>query len=166
MSLSAVLLPEFDQEMANTRRCLERCPDDFGWRPHAKSPTLGWLASHLANLPAWGVMAVRQNEFDLAPVGAPAPRAPEARTRDDLLNTFDRNVAAARDAIESASDVMLAEPWTLRAGERTIFTMPRSGVLRSTVINHIIHHRAQLTVYLRLKDVPVPGMYGPSADEM
>ena len=166
MPLSEALLPEFDQELAGTRRTLERVPEEkFGWRPHEKSMTMGGLASHLANLPTWAVLSVERDSFDMAPPGGPPPRAPEARSREELLATFDKNRDAARAAIAGASDEHLLKPWSLLSGGKTILTLPRVAVLRSFVMNHTIHHRAQLGVYLRLNDIPVPSIYGPSADE-
>jgi uncharacterized damage-inducible protein DinB len=166
MGISAALLPEFDQEMASTRRSLERAPEEkFGWKPHEKSPTLGWLAGHLANLPSWAVLAIGQNEFDLMPGGAPPPKAAEPASRQEILAMFDKNREAARAAIAGATDEQLAQPWTLFKAGQKLMTVPRIAVLRSFVMNHIIHHRAQLGVYLRLNDVPVPSIYGPSADE-
>jgi uncharacterized damage-inducible protein DinB len=119
-----------------------------------------WLAGHVANLPAWAVMAIQRDSIDLAP-----PRPPEPDSRAALLEIFDRNVAEARAAIAGATDEHLLKTWTLLIGGREIFTLPRAAVLRSVVMNHLIHHRAQLGVYLRLNDVPVPALYGPSADE-
>jgi uncharacterized damage-inducible protein DinB len=166
MSISNSLLPEFDQEMANTRKTLERVPDDkFDWKPHEKSYAMGTLVNHLANLPSWTSFTIDQDDLDLAPPGAPPYRVNEVNTREEILATFDKNVAAARAAIAGASDEHLFRPWTLLKGGQTLLTLPRIAVLRSFVMNHIIHHRAQLGVYLRLNDVPVPSIYGPSADE-
>ncbi|HSO74437.1 MAG TPA: DinB family protein [Blastocatellia bacterium] len=166
MALSDALLPEFDIEMANTRKTLGRVPESkFGWKPHEKSSSMGHLASHLATLPSWSVIAVNQDSIDIAPVGEPPLRAPEAKTSKELLDIFDGNVAAARAAIASASDEQLFQPWTLLSGGKTVLTLPKIAVLRSFVMNHNIHHRAQLGVYLRLNDIPVPSIYGPSADE-
>ena len=166
MKLSEALLPEFDQEMASTRKTLERVPDDrFEWRPHEKSMTMIGLASHLANLLTWAVHTVNEDSIDIAPEGAPPPSIEPAKSRAELLETFDRNVAAAREAIAGASDEHLMKLWSLQAGGKTLMTMPRLSVLRSFIMSHSIHHRAQLGVYLRLNDVPVPSVYGPTADE-
>ena len=162
MGLSQALLPEFDQEMANTRKTLERVPEDkLGWKPHEKSGTMGWLANHVATLPRLAVLAIEQDSVDMAKAPRPAP----ANSRRELLEAFDNYVAAARTAIAGASDERLLKPWTLLSGDRTIFTLPRIAVLRSIFMNHSIHHRAQLGVYLRLNNVSVPAIYGPSADE-
>ena len=166
MPLSQMLLSEFDQEMANTRKTLERVPDDkFDWKPHEKSTPMGGLATHLSNIPTWASHAVNRDSLDIAPVGQPPLRATPLNTRAEILETFDKNVAAAREAIAGATDEHLLGPWTLQHGGRDVFTMPRAAVLRSFVISHTIHHRAQLGVYLRLNDIPVPSIYGPSADE-
>ena len=166
MPLSQAMLPEFDQEMRNTRRTLERVPEEkFDWKPHEKSMTMGQLASHLANLPGWAVLGLSSDSFDLRPVDAPAPKTPLAKTNAELLEIFDKNLTDARAAIVAASDEHLMRPWSLLAGGQTVMTLPRVGVLRGFVLNHTIHHRAQLGVYLRLNDIPVPSIYGPSADE-
>ena len=165
MGLSESLLPEFDHEMANTRKTLERVPDDkFGWKPHQKSSPMGNLAGHLANLPSWGSLTIGSDSFDMAPEGKPF-KTPELSSTNDVLAKFDENVAATRSAIAGASDAELFKPWTLLSNGNTMLTMPKIAVLRSFVISHIIHHRAQLGVYLRLNDIPVPSIYGPSADE-
>jgi uncharacterized damage-inducible protein DinB len=165
MELSKALLPEFDHEMANTRKTLERVPDDkFDWKPHDKSSQMGSLATHLANLPSWGSRAIGSDSFDLAPGGQPLT-AQSLSSRADVLATFDENVTATRSAISGASDRDLLEPWSLMSNGKTIMTLPKIAVLRSFLMNHMIHHRAQLGVYLRLNDIPVPSIYGPSADE-
>jgi len=158
------MLPEFDREMANTRRVLERVPDDkFDWTPHPKSGKLGWLAGHVANIPSWGAMTIQKDSIDIGPGAATPPAAP--KTRSELLAVFDKNVAETRAAIAGANDSQMMAPWSLMSGSQTIFTMPKAAVLRAFVMNHLIHHRAQLGVYLRLNDIPVPAIYGPSADE-
>jgi uncharacterized damage-inducible protein DinB len=166
MSYATSHLPEFDQEMASTRKVLERIPDDkFDWRAHPKSNTIGWNANHLAELPGWSVSIFTESGFDFAPVGGERYQSPKLKTTREVLELFDRNVASARQALANVKDESLADPWTLRGGQRIIFTMPRSAVIRSFLMNHIIHHRAILSVYLRLNNIPVPGMYGPSGDE-
>ena len=165
MSLANALLPEFDNEMANTRKTLERVPDEkFDWKPHQKSTPMGGLVTHLANLPSWGSLAVGSDSFDMAPGGVPVRTTP-CNSTQEALETFDKNVTAAREAIAGASDEELFRPWALLAGGNTLLTMPKIAVLRNFVMNHTIHHRAQLGVYLRLNDLPVPSIYGPSADE-
>lgn len=166
MRLSESLLAELDQESKGTRRTLERLPEDrLEWRPHAKSMTLGGLATHLANVASWTAITVNEESFDLAPPGETPPRQEPRGSRQAILALFDKNLDEARDALSSATDEDLLKPWTLLKGGQTLFTMPRAAVLRSFVLNHAVHHRAQLGVYLRLLDVPVPGPYGPSADE-
>lgn len=166
MGLAQALLPEFDHEMAGVKRMLERVPEDkFEWRPHPKSGTMGWLASHLATLPGLGVRVVETDSLEVAPEGEPPPGPPKLTTRQEVLDAFDKNRDAARAAIAGASDEHLMKTWTLFFHGNTVFAMPRSSVLRSAMICHMIHHRAQLGVYLRLNDVPVPAIYGPSADE-
>ena len=165
MGLSDALLPEFDQEMANTRKTLERVPDEkFDWKPHEKSFPMGGLSTHLANLPSWASVTIDQDSLDLAPNGEVVRMSP-LKSRAEVLEMFDKNVVAARYAIAGASDEHLFQPWTLLSNGKTILTLPRVACLRSFVMNHIIHHRAQLGVYLRLNDIPVPSIYGPSADE-
>ena len=162
MSISDTLLPEFDQEMSNTRRALERVPmDKPDWKPHPKSMALGRLAIHLAELPGWAHVTVTTDELNFADGYNPA----KAETTEELLALFDKNVAAARAALAGAGGEAWHKPWTLRMGDQKIFTLPKIAVHRAFTMNHIIHHRGQLTVYLRLNDVPVPSIYGPSADE-
>ena len=164
MSIVEMLLPEFDREMGVTRRLLERVPDDqFAWKPHDKSMTLGRLAEHLAELPMWARVSITDSGIDMAS-GRPEGYQPPA-TRAAVLAMFDANVAEARTALAGSTDAELMAPWTLRAQGKEIFTMPKAAVLRSFVMNHVIHHRGQMSVYLRLQNVPVPSMYGPSADE-
>ena len=166
MALSESLLPEFDHETANTRKTLERAPEDrWDWKPHVKSMTVGGLTTHLANLLSWAVTTIEEDSFDLGPPGSKPPAMQALGSRAEALEAFDKNVRAAREAIAGASDEMLLASWSLKAGGQTLFSMPKIAVLRSFVMNHMIHHRAQLGVYLRLCDVPVPALYGPSADE-
>ena len=166
MPLNQSLLPEFDHEMANTRKTLERVPDDkFAWKPHEKSYSMGDLATHLANLVSWMTVVINSDSFDMAPKDAPPPKTEPLQSRQAVLEAFDKHVAAAREALAYASDEQLLQAWSLLAGDKTIFTLPRIGALRGFVMNHSIHHRAQLGVYLRLNDIPVPALYGPSADE-
>jgi len=165
MGIGQSMLPEFDQEMANTRKTLERVPDDkFEWTPHAKSFPMGKLATHLANLPSWTNVTIDMDEFDMAPGGVQM-KTPECHSQKELLTTFDANVSKARKALEGITDEKVFQSWSLLASGEKLFSLPRIAVLRSFVMNHIIHHRAQLGVYLRLNDISVPALYGPSADE-
>jgi uncharacterized damage-inducible protein DinB len=162
MALADALLPEFDREMTTTRKLLERVPEDkFAWKPHAKSYSFVELATHVATLPSWGAVTLKQTEIDF---GGQNPNT-AATSRADLLARFDSNVAEARAALVDKSDAEMMVPWSLKHNGRTIFTMPKAAVWRSFVMNHLVHHRAQLGVYLRLNDVPVPPSYGPTADE-
>ena len=148
--------------MANTRKTLERVLEDkLGWKPHPKSFSMGQLASHIVSMLGWSKVTIEQDSFDVAT----NPQQPEYKSRKELLENFDKNVAEARASIAKASDDELRKPWSLMRGSQAIFTQPRSALLRGFVMNHLIHHRAQLGVYLRLNDVPVPSIYGPSADE-
>jgi uncharacterized damage-inducible protein DinB len=166
MGLSEALLPEFDYEMANTRKTLERVAEDkFTWKPHKKSMTMAELAVHLATIPGWAVQTIREDALDMAPPGEPPYQPPQAHSRPEILEMFDKNIQVARAAIAEARDEHLLRPWTLLSGGKTVFTLPRITVLRSMIMNHSIHHRAQLGIYLRLNDIPVPAIYGPSADE-
>lgn len=166
MSLSKTLLPEYDQEMATTRRVLDRVPEDqFGWQPHEKSMSLGRLATHVAELAGWAKTFLKDDSFDLAPPGGGGYQAQVAPSRSALLEMFDKNVASTRAAIEATDDATFMQKWTLLKGGQSIFTLPRIAVLRTMLLNHVIHHRGQLTVYLRLTGTPVPSVYGPTADE-
>lgn len=164
--ISASLLPEFDHEMANTRKTLERVPDNkLDFKPHPKSMSMLKLASHLATINDWVTSTIEADSFDFAPVGKEPYKMPETKNRAEMLAAFDRLTANARKLIAGASDEHLMKTWSLQAGGHTIFSMPRVAVLRSFIMNHTIHHRAQLGVYLRLNDILVPSIYGPSADE-
>lgn len=159
-SLGASLLAEWDQEMATTRRVIERVPSEKGeWKPHAKSFSLGHLTQLVATMPGWFMRMIQHDDLDLAAGGGYSYETTEA-----LLAKFDRLVEEGRAALENVSDAAMGEPWSLRMGERVLMTLPRAVVIRQT-ISHLVHHRGQLTVYLRLIDVPVPSVYGPTADE-
>jgi uncharacterized damage-inducible protein DinB len=158
----ATLLPEFDAEVANTRRMFAAIPDDkLDFRPHEKSWPLLQLAAHVANLPSWITMTLATDELDIA-AGFDQP---DPKTMADVVAVFDSAVAEGRTALEGATAEAMTAEWTLRSGDEVHFQMPKGTVRRSFVFNHIVHHRAQVSVYLRLLDIPVPGMYGPSADE-
>ena len=161
MAQKDVLLPEFNQEAATTRLLLERIPaKSAGWRPHPKSASLGNLAVHVANLASWLGLSLTTTELDLAVAPPPAPFT----TTEALLATFDANVAGSRAALAAAADADYAVPWSLKSGEQVFLTLPRAVIVRSFALSHLIHHRAQLGVYLRLLDVPLPPSYGPTAD--
>jgi uncharacterized damage-inducible protein DinB len=163
MTFSEALLPEFDQEMQSTRKLLECVPDGkFEYQPHPKSMTLGRLANHVAELPGWAAMTLDTEVLNLDSNFKPEIGG----SRAELLAKFEKAVTDARGKIAAATDSDWAKTWTLTYGGKTILSMPRSVVMRSTVMNHLVHHRAQLGVFLRLNDVAIPGMYGPSADEM
>ena len=156
------LLREFDHEMSTTRALLERVPADrAAWRPHAKSTPLGQLAMHLTQIPRLATRAMRESEVEAASGGGPQRMEYTAA----LLAAFDESVAAAREAIEAASDEDMRARFTFKAGGREIFSVPRTAMLRTFLMNHMIHHRGQISVYLRLNDVPLPSIYGPTADE-
>ena len=162
MNVRESLLPEFDHETTMTRVVLERLPEGaFEWRPHPKSYTLGGLATHLAQIPHWGTSILTKDFYDLA----------TSTTRDPLtslkavLETFDGHVREVRSALVSLTDGQLLQPWALRRAEKIVLSMPRVSALRGFVVRHLVHHRGQMTVYLRLNDVPLPPLYGPTADE-
>jgi uncharacterized damage-inducible protein DinB len=162
MPYSETLLPEFDQEMKNTRRMLECVPDgNFDYKPHPKSMTLGRLATHVAELPSWTTYTLDREVLELQPDFKPTI----ATSRAELLQIFDKGATEAREKIAAATDEDWRKIWTFKYAGNTIMSMPRSAVMRSTIMNHLVHHRAQLGVYLRLNEVAFPGMYGPSADE-
>ena len=165
MTIAETLLPEFDREMATTRRLLERVPEDkLSWAPHPKSMALGALSEHLGQLALWGRMTIGASEVDLEQMARPPGYQPLA-TREALLAHFDREAAACRTALVGRTDAEMMAPWTLRRGAQAFFTMPKATCWRTFVMNHLVHHRGQLSVYLRLLDVPLPSIYGPSADE-
>lgn len=166
MALGAAMIPEFDQEQSNTRKVLERVKDEkFSWKPHDKSPTMGWLAGHLANIPSWVAYTMDSDSIDVAPAPGEKREMPIPANKAEALAMFDKNVAEARARLATATDEQLMAPWSLLNRGATLMTMPKIAVVRGWVISHSIHHRAQLGVYLRLNDIAVPAIYGPSADE-
>ena len=166
MKMSEIFLAEFDQEMASTRKSLERVPDDkLDWRPHDKSFTMQGLASHVANIPSWMGVTLNEDSLDVAPEGGSTFKTPQGESAKHLVEMFDKDVAEARKILSETSDETFHQPWKLLAGGKEVFTMPKAAVLRLFIFSHNIHHRAQLGVYLRLNDIPVPAIYGPSADE-
>ena len=166
MALRDAILQEFDHEMGTTRKVLERVPEGKSdWKPHDRSMTMGRLAGHVAELPSLAVRTFQGDSFDFRAPGAPPMQPTVMTSRSQLLDVFDKNAAAARAAIAKASDEELQKVWTLSSGGKTIFSLPRIAALRSFFMNHVIHHRGQLSVYLRMNDALVPSIYGPSADE-
>jgi len=164
MSISDALLPEYDREMAQTRRLLERLPEDrLSWKPHESSRTLGGLATHIAGLPRWAVAVFDNPVFDLDAAGLQTPELP---SRQAIVELFDRQAAAARRALAARTDAEYLARWTLRQDGENVFTLPRAGIIRAMVLNHLVHHRGQLTVYLRMLGVPLLPLYGPTADPM
>jgi uncharacterized damage-inducible protein DinB len=160
MNTSAIPLKEFDEEMATTRRLLERVPSEKGeWKPHPKSFSLGHLAQLVAWMPGWIPRTLREPHIDLAQAGSYSYEKTET-----LLQQFDQNANAAHDALASVVGDALNEPWSLKHGDNVLFTSARGEVTRQT-LRHLVHHRGQLTVYLRLLDIPIPSIYGPTADE-
>lgn len=165
MAIRDALLPEYDHEMGTTRRLLERTPEaEFAWKPHEKSMSLGQLAGHIANIPHWCHAILEHSSFDMSAAGQDTqPKSPESVAA--LLAEFDKKVAEARAGLAAAADAEMLAPWTFKQRGQEIFTMPRVAALRSFIMNHLIHHRGQFSVYLRLKNVPLPSIYGPTADE-
>jgi uncharacterized damage-inducible protein DinB len=168
MAIKDALLADFDHEMGTTRRLLERLPDDrLSWKPHARSMSLGGLATHLSNIPTWAGAILNEPSYDLAgPLqeGASRPHIPERTSRAEILAAFDATVKQSRGWMDR-SDAEYNDRWTLKRAGQEIFSMPRVSAFRSFVLHHLIHHRGQLSVYLRLNDVKVPAIYGPTADE-
>jgi len=166
MKLGEMFLSEFDHEMASARKTLERIPENkLSWKPHEKSMSLDRLAGHLAELSGWAAAIVGQDSLDFAPPGGQPMQPLVATSQKQVLEAFDKNCEATRRALSSASDEHLMKNWSLMRGGQTLMAMPRLSFLRSFWMNHLIHHRAQLGVYLRLNNIPVPSVYGPSADE-
>ena len=166
MSTLQLIFGDFEQEMASTRKTLERVPNDkWDWKIHEKSNTIGWVARHLAEIPDWAESILKDDEFDVNPPDKPAPQPADVKTAEEALALFDKNVAAAKAALASFDEANLTKPWSLKAGGQVLFTMPKVAVFRTWVINHSVHHRGILTVYFRVNDIPVPALYGPSGDE-
>ncbi len=166
MKISDALLPEFDNEAVSTRKTLERIPTEkFDWTPHAKSMPMGKLATHLATLGSWLPITLESDSLDLNPPGGSQFTPPKPANTEELLKMFDENQTKARAALEAASDEEMMKPWSLLSAGNVLFTMPKIAVIRGFVFNHTVHHRAQLGVYLRLNNIAVPSVYGPSADE-
>jgi uncharacterized damage-inducible protein DinB len=163
MGINEAFIAELKNEAAKTRKILERVPvDKADWRPHPKSYALGRLATHIAEIPGWAAVTLDEDELDFAKIDY---KPTELKSTGQLLKILDDNVAKAMKSLENAPDSRFFENWTLRTGDQIYFTLPKAAVLRSFAYSHWIHHRAQLSVYLRLLDIPVPGMYGPTADE-
>ena len=165
MSISESLLPEFDRETATTRVLLERVPSArVGWTPHSKSRTLGQLAMHLARIPQWASIALERTAFDPSAPDSDILTTPNCESVAELLRVHDDSVRAARALVVRTTDGEFMVQWTLKNAGKTLFSLPRVAVFRSFILNHVVHHRGQLTVYLRLLDVPIPNIYGPTAD--
>jgi len=163
MAIIDAILLEFAQECAGTRKLLVRLPAaELKWKPHEKSMTMGILACHLAETPSWVDPIIKQDEMDFK---MSEFKPLDLKTPKEIVERFDANVAAAQKTMQGVSDAKLMLPWKFKADGQEVFTLPRIAVLRMMILNHSVHHRGQLTVYLRLKDVPLPALYGPSADE-
>jgi len=161
VKMTDLFLGELERETASTRRTLERVPEGrYDWKPHDKSMVLGYLAELVARLPSWTVFTIKQDSLDLSTY-----KAQPLRTTRELLEEFDASVAGAREALANTTDEHLLKPWRLLVGGQVVMEQVRHVVLRDSVFSHLAHHRGQLTVYLRLLDLPVPAIYGPSADE-
>jgi uncharacterized damage-inducible protein DinB len=166
MTIAESLLPEFDAEMATTRKTLEAVPSSkFAYTPHPKSMSMGQLANHVAELPTFATLTVNTSVFDVAPVDGPSWAPSNLQTREEILAFFDKNVAEARAALAATTDESLHAGWTFAVAGQPVMTMPRIASIRTWTVSHLIHHRAQLGVYLRLNDIPVPKVYGPTADD-
>jgi len=162
--IAQALVPEITHEYANTRKMLEKVPvESFNWTPHDKSMKLGKLTTHIVTLPQFITLVLTTPEVDVMKGIFPPEKFANS---EEMLASFDAHVAAAKEKLAAATDEELFTPWTFRRGDFIIFTMPRVAAIRTLAISHIIHHRAQLQVYLRMLNIPVPGMYGPSADEV
>lgn len=166
MTIAESLLPEFDMEMAGTRKVLERVTDGIlDWKAHSKSNSVGWVACHLAEIPGWVEGTLTQDDWDINPEGREPYQSPVRGSQQEILELFDTHVTAARERLAATPDEEFTKPWSLKSAGEVLFTMPKLGVIRTWVLNHTIHHRAHLCVYLRLNNLPVPALYGPSGDE-
>jgi uncharacterized damage-inducible protein DinB len=166
MNIAQTLLPEYDHEMAGCRKELERVPDGrFDYKPHVKSMTLGQLANHMATIPGWLTTTMRDTELEFNDPKVKASMPAPVGTRDALLALFDRSAATGREILAAVPDREFSVTWTGKSDGKVVLAMPRIAVYRGFIMSHLIHHRAQLGVYLRMLDVPVPSIYGPSADE-
>jgi uncharacterized damage-inducible protein DinB len=166
MPMNQALIEEFQQEMAHTRRCIERIPQDkWDWKPHQKSWKMGDLATHIANITGWMAININTDAMDLAPPGGEPMKPTLTSTVQETLELFDKGVADGKSALASTTDEHLLDSWALLRGGVQLYSAPRIEDIRYNILNHHIHHRAQLCVYLRLCDVPVPAIYGSSADE-
>jgi uncharacterized damage-inducible protein DinB len=165
VAIAESILPEFDHETATTRTLLERVPEaKADWKPHIKSMSIGQLGMHVAHLPQWASITLERTEFDPNPLDGAPITTPEFQSASHLLQTYDAGVSAARALLARMTDAEFMVPWTLKNGGKKMFSMPRVAAFRSFILNHAVHHRGQLSVYLRLLDVPVPNIYGPTAD--
>jgi len=165
MAIAESMLPEFDHETGTTRVLLERVPaGQSDWKPHAKSMSLGQLAMHIANLPQWARITLERTEFDTNPPGGERVTTPAFESAAHLLQAYDDSVKAARALLVRTTDAEFMVQWTLKSGGRNMFSLPRAAVFRSFILNHAIHHRGQLSVYLRMLDIAIPSIYGPTAD--
>lgn len=167
MPINQSFLGELEREVQVTRKVIERIPDDkLGWKPHEKSMTAGSLASHIAEMYSWGTVTMKVDELDLAPVDGPKWEPFQGKSTAEIVTRLEANFTAAKEAISSATDDQdWMKMWTLKMGGQIMFSMPRVACMRGMIMNHIVHHRGQLSVYLRMLDIAVPSIYGPSADE-
>ena len=166
MRIADALLPEVEHEMAQTRKTLARVPTEkFSFKPHDKSMEMGALALHIAMMADWGADTLTSPNFDVAPVDGKAFQMPEAKTTEAVLAMFDKAVERFKSTLAKTENDAMMQEWSLLQGGKPIFSMPRAAVIRGMILNHLVHHRGQLSVYLRMNDLPVPALYGPSADE-